>query len=231
MKQLYILIITTSLFLGINTLVAQTIWTGPIMTFTKGDFVDWELEENQDRITSNVWITRADTKGIFNIVLEIIYVNFFSPADTEWAYGTTEDFDTLTYSNWQDTNGSFPPSMLDKEMVLHLITEDIYIDIKFLTWTIGGGGGFSWERSTDQNLITDDFDLSKKWKLFPNPSNDFIKISGLTEKVSYEIYNILGKEICKGIVSNNENIDIQNFGNGLYFIKFDYGITLKFIKK
>ena len=231
MKNLYILIITAILFLGINTLVAQIIWTGPIMTFTKGEYVDWELEENQDRITSNVWITRADTRGIFNIVLETIYVDFLSPVDTEWAYGTTDDIGTLTFNNWQDTIGSFPPAMLDQEMVLHLITEDIYIDLKFLTWSIGGGGGFSWERSTDQNLITDEFDLSKKWKLFPNPSNDFIKVSELTEKVSYKIYNILGEEIFKGIVSNNENIDIQNLTKGLYFIKFDYGITLKFIKK
>ncbi len=33
-------------------------------------------------------------------------------------------------------------------MVLHLITDDIYIDIKFLSWTSGGNGGFSYERST-----------------------------------------------------------------------------------
>ncbi len=231
MKHIYLLIISTILFFGTNTLIAQTIWTGPIMTFSKEDYVDWELEENQDRMTDNVWITRADTKGIFNIVIEVLYADYESPADTEWAYGTTDDIGSLTFSNWQETIGSFPPAMLDEDMVIHLITDDIYIDIKFLTWTIGGGGGFSWERSTDQTMGISDFELSKQWKISPNPSSDFITISGLTERTDYKMYNVLGEEIYKGMVSSNENIDIQNLNDGLYFIKLNNGITLKLIKK
>jgi hypothetical protein len=38
--------------------------------------------------------------------------------------------------------------MIGKDAVLHLIADDIYLDIKFLSWTAGGGGGFSYERST-----------------------------------------------------------------------------------
>ena len=37
-------------------------------------------------------------------------------------------------------------------MVLHLITDYIYIDLKFISWQAGnvgtGDGGFSYERST-----------------------------------------------------------------------------------
>jgi hypothetical protein len=32
--------------------------------------------------------------------------------------------------------------------VLHLKTDDIYLDIKFLSWSERSGGGFSYERST-----------------------------------------------------------------------------------
>ncbi len=185
-------------------------------------------------MTDIVWITRADLKGIFNIYSENFYTNYFSPEGTEWSYGTTADIGSLTFSNWQDTNGSFPPSMVGKEMVIHLITDDIYIDLKFTYWAVGGeGGGFSYERSTDPNLGNTEFELSKKWKLIPNPSNDFIKVSDLYKKIKYKIYNSLGKEISKGNVSYNETIDIHDFENGLYFIKIyseNKIYTKKFIK-
>ena len=44
--------------------------------------------------------------------------------------------------------------MVGKNYVIHLITDDIYIDLKILSWSSGqnGGGGFSYERSTNQNL-------------------------------------------------------------------------------
>ncbi len=234
MKNLFTLFIISYLTLNLGNLMAQTIWTGPIMTFTKDNFVDWELEENQDRITDIVWITRADLKGIFNIYSENMYINYISPEDTEWSYGTTADIGSLTFSNWQETNGSFPPSMIGQDMVVHLITDNIYIDLKFTSWVSGGeGGGFSYERSTDPDLGTTEFELSKKWKIVPNPSNNFIKVSDLFSKGKYKIYNSLGKEICKGNISNNETIDIYNFENGLYFIKIyteNTIFTKKFIK-
>jgi len=39
-------------------------------------------------------------------------------------------------------------------MVVHLISDDIYIDIKITSWEAGSnsGGGFSYERSTNPNL-------------------------------------------------------------------------------
>ena len=36
-------------------------------TFTKTDYADWTLEGNQDRITDNVWITRQNNRGLYNI--------------------------------------------------------------------------------------------------------------------------------------------------------------------
>jgi hypothetical protein len=71
----------------------------------------------------------------------------------------------------------------------------------------------------------------KKISIYPNPSNDFIKISGITETKSYTIYNVLGLIINTGFISNNEIIDIHTLSSGLYFIKFDNDFTQKFIKK
>jgi len=234
MKRFYTLFIFSYLILNIGSLMAQTIWTGPIITFTRENFVDWELEENQDRMTDIVWITRADLKGIFNIYSENVFASHFSPEDTEWSFGTTADIGSLTFDNWQDSVGSFPPSQVDKDMVIHLITDDIYIDIKFTYWATGGeGGGFSYERSSDPDLGNTEIELSKNLKIVPNPSNDAINVSGLLKKSTYKIYDSLGKEICNGNVSYNETIDIQDFENGIYFIKIyteNHIIDKKFIK-
>jgi hypothetical protein len=132
------------------------IWDGPNITFTKPDFADWTLEENQDRITDNVWLTRANVRGLFNIQLEESYAFLSdSPQDTEWSYGNLADYDTLTYKTWENLSSGFPFTMVGQDAVLHLISDDIYLHIKFTSWTIGprlgagsGGGGFSYERST-----------------------------------------------------------------------------------
>jgi hypothetical protein len=131
---------------------AMTIWTGPRVTFTKEDFADFNQPENQDRLTDNVWITRMNTQGIFNIKTELAFSAVTgSPADTEWAFGTTDDIGALTFANWRTWALNNPPATVGQDAVLHLITDDIFIDIKFLSWTSGqgaGGGGFSYERTT-----------------------------------------------------------------------------------
>lgn len=72
---------------------------------------------------------------------------------------------------------------------------------------------------------------NKKIKLFPNPSSSLIQISGLKETEKYSIFNVLGSEVKKGNISNNEKLDVQNLNNGLYFMKFENGSVIKFIKE
>jgi hypothetical protein len=79
--------------------LAQTIWTGSTTTFIKEKKGDWTLETNQDRIKSNVWITRGANGGIFNSAAEPTGASTISPKDTEWAYGTTANYASLTYQN------------------------------------------------------------------------------------------------------------------------------------
>lgn len=79
--------------------------------------------------------------------------------------------------------------------------------------------------------IIDNFSLSNGTpSIFPNPSSDFINVSNLKSTESYLIINLIGKEIKRGIISNREKIDIRNFTNGLYFLKFENGNAIKFIK-
>ena len=219
-----------SLLCNCSILDAQTIWTGPTMTFTKANFADWTLEENQDRITDNIWITRANTQGIFNIVYESGYTEEFSPADTRWAFGTTANYDTLEYDSWEETIGT-PVDMMDLDMVVHLVTDDIYIDIKFTAWTSGGnGGGFTYERSKNQILGLSEFSVTNDLKVFPNPSTDFIRIENLQETVVYKIYNILGMKIDEGVISSQQKIPIANMKSGMYVICLNQGTYIRFVK-
>jgi hypothetical protein len=81
-------------------------------------------------------------------------------------------------------------------------------------------------------LSSNNFDVEKnKVKIYPNPSSDIITVSGLLKDENYKIFNILGSEIYSEILSNNEKINIQNLTNGLYFLKFENGNIVKFIKK
>ena len=130
------------------------IWDGPKIIVEKISNTDWTQAENQDFLTNNVIFTRADNNSLFNIAKESSYDDFDyrSPIDTEWAQGTTADFGALTFSPWA-YDMSFiewcPPCFENRDFVLHLITDDIYIDVKILSWQDGGmGGGFSYERST-----------------------------------------------------------------------------------
>ena len=127
--------------------VQFSIWSGEKVTFTKPDNSDENQEEFQDRLTDNVWITRANSGQIFNIKAENQANKDASPVDTEWALGTTENIESLEFLPFRSAVGS-PQDVVDKDLVLHLISDDVYIDVKFLSWTTGNGGGFSYERST-----------------------------------------------------------------------------------
>lgn len=201
---------------------SQTIWNGPTTTFTKPNNADWTQAANQDRITSNVWLTRANTQGIFNINQEGSYdrIGNTSPVDTEWAFGTTANLGSLTFQPWVVTIANSPPTMVNQNMVVHLISDDIYIDIKFTSWTaFAGGGGFSYERSTDSGLSTDDASL-KTFTISPNPSRSEIelKLPPSAANASVKVFDILGKEVYSS-TAYQAPINVSTWQKGMYLVQ------------
>ena len=131
-----------------NENTGPTLWTGAATTFNKPDGSNPNLEENQDKITENVWITRGNTGGqIFNIAINNSADKTESPVGTEWAIGTLDELDNLTFDYFRNAI-SRPKTAVGKNLVLHLIEDDIYIYVKFTSWSQGKRGGFSYERST-----------------------------------------------------------------------------------
>ena len=137
---------------------ALSVWTGYDVAFSKAGFADPADSANQDAITSAVALTRGSTRGIFNAVLESSYdkpINS-SPADTEWAFAfgnpsevlSATNYAALEFDAWRAAHDGEPHSTVGQNAVLHLISEDIYLDIRFTEW--GGaasGGSFAYLRS------------------------------------------------------------------------------------
>ncbi len=113
---------------------AATVWNGPTISFTKSNYANPLLAQNQDRLTANVWITRGSSRGLFNAKTESSFTHYLSPAGTEWANGSLENYATLSYTNWNNWAAGVnprPPSTVGVKAVLHLIADDIYLSVQF----------------------------------------------------------------------------------------------------
>jgi hypothetical protein len=150
--------------LSASAFAEPIIWTGPSIVFEKPDFADWTLAINQDRLTDNVWLTRRDIFPLINIrtAEDVICDVNMTPCDTEWAFGPTQSGNPGPITASNHASLSFTPFVAalgsgvgDNALkfgpgVLHLISDDIYLNIQFTSWTPGrnGGGGFRYIRST-----------------------------------------------------------------------------------
>jgi glucose/arabinose dehydrogenase len=129
---------------------AATIWTGPLITFTQA--APYPNTGDRDQLTPNVALTRAapsgsGTGGIFNAVTETSFTKLVSPAGTKWAVGSLADYATLTYTDWTTCGGGNPVHNLPgKQLVVHLISDDIYLSLQFTS--LPSGPGLAYIRST-----------------------------------------------------------------------------------
>ena len=134
---------------GENTFTnSATIWNGATITFTKSEGSDPTAQANQDRLTSNVWITRGNDGGQFyNIVKESVADKTNSPVGTKWAIGTLSQIETLSFTKFR-TAVSKPKDAIGKNLVMYLVDDDTYLSVKITFWSEGKKGGFAYERST-----------------------------------------------------------------------------------
>jgi hypothetical protein len=141
---------------------AELVFTGLDYSFTKPNSADISLPQFQDRLTQSVWLVRGDSAGLYNRRFETEW-NATSPVETEWAAYINNPADVISAANWANLDfdtwidayggaggGNLPSRLLGGNAVLHIIPEDIYIDVRITSWTAGRdaeGGGFSYLRS------------------------------------------------------------------------------------
>lgn len=132
---------------------------GDEVTFTKNDSTDPCLEENQDRISSDVWFTRGLGGGALFNAAEESYYDGYSPYGSYWSMGSIFDNDALSddfesydylYSAMGSCIGCY---ITNGTHSFYLPYENRAFDIEFHSWTSGneyyegGAGGFSYTRT------------------------------------------------------------------------------------
>ena len=120
---------------------AATIWNGPKISVS--DVTD------PDQMTTKVWLTRGGSQGLYNAKTESGFTHFLSPKDTLWADGTTANYRNLSFTDWNTWSKNLhggPPGTIGVPAVVHLVSEDIYVDIVFTSW--GTFGPYSYDRAT-----------------------------------------------------------------------------------
>jgi len=137
--------VATAVFVA--TLHAAVLWTGPLFTYNQPSPNPTQAT-NQDWLTPDVGLTRASSGGLFNAFYET-NATALSPANTEWAFGALTNHAALAFTNWLAwLNGNSPTTMVGSNVVVHLISEDVYVSFKFSFWASKNAGGFTYQRST-----------------------------------------------------------------------------------
>ncbi len=84
----------------------------------------------------------------------------------------------------------------------------------------------------DTSTLSDaDVGLRSNINVYPNPTVNYIAITGLNEANNYTIYNVLGKKMLQGNTTNNNKIDVKFLDKGLYLLKMENSKIVKFIKE
>jgi len=92
----------------------------------------------------------------------------------------------------------------------------------------------NWVEGADQVVLSvnSNFNMTpKSLSIFPNPSKDFIHVTGLSKTENYEIFDSVGKKIKKGIASENSSIYIKEFSKGIYYLELGNDKTIRFIRE
>ncbi len=159
---------------------------------------------------------------MYNIAQESTYTDFVSPVDTEWAFGTTANLSNLTFDSWENTHGSDPLGTIGQSMVLHLITDDIYIDITFDSWSAGrsgGQGGFSYTRTTAPAASI--AGVNRPINFYPNPAKNHIVIQAEIQDRFYQIMNLSGQVVLKETILEDQTVNLEELNSGVYFLSID----------
>ena len=128
----------------------HTYGAGKAVVFTKANYANWLLPANQDRIAPHVWLTRDETKSLFNAKSEIASEGS-SPEGTSWALGTINEVSAEDFTNFNIMHGNDPQSLVGDTATLKIDftngTASKYYSVYMQQWSGGKtGGGFTYIR-------------------------------------------------------------------------------------
>ncbi len=179
---------------------------------------------------ANNWIQEGYEELGYGSAAQIIYnTNPITGTDPGFEDETTENFKLLETSDCVNMSGDFPPEITDnfplnQQYVIHANVEprnavDGVFDLGAFEYGV-------------LNIL--EFDKNKI-SVFPNPASNVLKINTENKFVKeYKIYNNLGQLLKQNTYRSNEQINVSNLSQGVYFIsildKKNNKSIVKFIK-
>lgn len=73
-------------------------------------------------------------------------------------------------------------------------------------------------------------DFATAIKLYPNPTQSFLRVTNLLEETPYTIYSISGAKVATGSCKLDVDISAEDLTSGIYLMKLNTGKILRFIK-
>ena len=163
-KKVCVLSIPLALVLTFATSAgAATVWTGPVVEFSKSGADDAMDPAYQDQLTSTVALTRGSNQGLDNILQDDSFQRFdrVSPEGTMWAFEglngnpddgiSAADYESLVFADFTSALGiqQIGRNILDRPGVVHLVEDDIYFDIIITEWgTATEGAAITYQRTS-----------------------------------------------------------------------------------
>ncbi|PQJ74492.1 T9SS type A sorting domain-containing protein [Polaribacter gangjinensis] len=111
-------------------------------------------------------------------------------------------------------------------------TVDLNPDSAVQNVTSNGNYDIFYQRFTDNTLSSNDY-LESSFKIFPNPTKNYLNVTTNSNYFSYQIYSIQGKVLQSGQSNTFNKIDVTKLNSGIYFLKASIDnqqVIKKFIK-
>jgi hypothetical protein len=182
------------------------------------DTVDVFVED--DGNGSGIGITRGGNGGIYNPYRENDWDSDVSPSGTLWNIDGWDNLSDLTSRTYQTFYAAFGFGGLgnkvpDTECIMYIPETEQYFAIKFISWTQGGGGGFSYVRyELDTTKVNEGVKFSDGSILKSAKGLGKIKLTGPGRRRIEEIAGYVEVSVTEAIISDSVQATVYQNNNG-----------------
>ncbi|MEQ9052684.1 MAG: carbohydrate-binding protein, partial [Marinoscillum sp.] len=179
-----------------------------------------------------VWDVNPPASGAYTVEYRVSSPNGSGMIQLEKAggspvYGTRSVPNTGGWQNWTTVSHTISLSGGQQQIAIKALVGGW--NINWLKITSAGGGRVATETAKPEP--NEKITLS----LFPNPTSSLLNIRGLQGSGSYQIYDLSGRVVLQGSLSNEEGlsvVDVSALKAGSYFLVESLSHTkMRFIKK
>ena len=94
-----------------------------------------------------------------------------------------------------------------------VISDDTFYYIRFLDWSEGKAGGFSYLRKISNVLCMED--LNNKISIYPNPTSSLLALNS-DKEYDIEVYDMAGNKV---MALTGNTIDMSHLSSATYIVK------------